>query len=79
LDGRLGIGRPSHAGDAVPFVYAIGDVVAIPLTLDKPLPKAGVFAHGEAEIVAKNIAHGITGRGDGAASVAACRTTRPGR
>jgi sulfide:quinone oxidoreductase len=46
-----------------PGVYAIGDVVAIPLTLGKPLPKAGVFAHGEAEIVAKNIAHAITGQG----------------
>jgi sulfide:quinone oxidoreductase len=46
-----------------PGVYAIGDVVAIPLTLGKPLPKAGVFAHAEAEIVAKNIARTITGRG----------------
>jgi sulfide:quinone oxidoreductase len=46
-----------------PCVYAIGDVVAIPLTLGKPLPKAGVFAHGEAEIVAKNITHAITGKG----------------
>jgi sulfide:quinone oxidoreductase len=44
-------------------VYAIGDVVAIPLSLGKPLPKAGVFAHGEAEVVAKNIARTITGRG----------------
>ena len=46
-----------------PGVYAIGDVVAIPLTLGKPLPKAGVFAHAEAEIVAKNIARTITGHG----------------
>ena len=46
-----------------PGVYAIGDVVAIPLTLGKPLPKAGVFAHAEAEIVAKNIARTITGQG----------------
>ena len=46
-----------------PRVYAIGDVVAIPLKLGKPLPKAGVFAHGEAEIVARNIAHAITGAG----------------
>lgn len=46
-----------------PGVYAIGDVVAIPLTLGKPLPKAGVFAHAEAEIVAKNIACIITGQG----------------
>jgi sulfide:quinone oxidoreductase len=46
-----------------PGVYAIGDVVAIPLTLGKPLPKAGVFAHGEGEVVARNIARAITGKG----------------
>jgi sulfide:quinone oxidoreductase len=40
-------------------VYAIGDVVSIPLALGKPLPKAGVFAHKEAEVVAENIAHAI--------------------
>jgi len=44
-------------------VFALGDVVAIPLKLGKPLPKAGVFAHAEAEVVARNIAHGITGKG----------------
>jgi sulfide:quinone oxidoreductase len=46
-----------------PGVYAIGDVVSIPLALGKPLPKAGVFAHGQAEVVARNIAHAITGKG----------------
>jgi sulfide:quinone oxidoreductase len=46
-----------------PNVYALGDVVSIPLKLGKPLPKAGVFAHGEAEVVAKNIAAKITGKG----------------
>ncbi len=45
-----------------PRVYAIGDVASIPLKLGKPLPKAGVFAHGEAEVVAKNIASAIEGR-----------------
>lgn len=44
-------------------VFAIGDVVGIPLALGKPLPKAGVFAHGEAEAVAQNIARAITGKG----------------
>ena len=39
-----------------PGVYAIGDVNGIPLDLGKPLPMAGVFAHGEAEVVAGNIA-----------------------
>jgi sulfide:quinone oxidoreductase len=43
-------------------VFAIGDVVSIPLTLGKPLPKAGVFAHAEAEVVAKNIAAEILGK-----------------
>lgn len=46
-----------------PAVYAIGDNVGIPLTVGKPLPKAGVFAHGEAEVVANNIAHAISGKG----------------
>lgn len=36
-------------------------MVSIPLALGKPLPKAGVFAHGEAEVVAKNIASLING------------------
>jgi sulfide:quinone oxidoreductase len=48
-------------------VYAVGDVATIPLKLGKPLPKAGVFAHGEAEVVAKNIAHAVTGKGTPAA------------
>lgn len=48
---------------ASPGVFALGDVVSIPLALGKPLPKAGVFAHGEAEVVAQRIARQITGRG----------------
>lgn len=43
-------------------VYAIGDVTGIPLTIGKPLPKAGVFAHGQAEVVAHNIAAEILGQ-----------------
>jgi len=46
-----------------PGVYAIGDVTGIPLVTGKPLPKAGVFAHGEAEVVADNITHAVTGKG----------------
>jgi sulfide:quinone oxidoreductase len=46
-----------------PGVYAIGDVTGIPLAIGKPLPKAGVFAHGEAEVVVDNIVHAITGKG----------------
>jgi sulfide:quinone oxidoreductase len=48
-----------------PGVYAIGDVVSIPLKLGKPLPKAGVFAAAEGEVVAKNIASVIAGRAGG--------------
>lgn len=44
-------------------VYAVGDVTSIPLALGKPLPKAGVFAHAQAEVVARNIAREVTGRG----------------
>ena len=42
-------------------VYAIGDVTTIPLELGKPLPKAGVFAHFQAETVAFNITQRIIG------------------
>ena len=46
-----------------PGVYAIGDVTTVPLTIGKPLPKAGVFAHGQAEVVAANIANEWLGHG----------------
>jgi len=47
-----------------PGVHAIGDVTGIMLTsIGKPLPKAGVLAHNEAEVVADNIAVAISGRG----------------
>jgi sulfide:quinone oxidoreductase len=42
-------------------VYAIGDIATIMLPVGKPLPKAGVFAHYEAEAVAKNIAAELEG------------------
>lgn len=45
-----------------PDVYAVGDVTLIPLTMGKPLPRAGVFAHGQAEVVARNIAASVTGK-----------------
>jgi len=47
-----------------PGVYALGDVTGIILPMGKPLPKAGVFAHGEAEVVAANLIHLITGKGE---------------
>ena len=45
-----------------PDVYAIGDITFIPLEMGKPLPKAGVFAHYQAETVAHNIAKKIAGK-----------------
>ena len=42
-------------------VYAIGDVAAIALPNGKLLPKAGVFAHAEALVVARRIAAGRAG------------------
>lgn len=47
-----------------PGVYAIGDVTGIPLAVGMPLPKAGIFAHREAEAVAQTIAAQVAGHGD---------------
>lgn len=44
-----------------PDVYAIGDITSIPLEMKRPLPKAGVFAHYQAEVVAHNILRKISG------------------
>jgi sulfide:quinone oxidoreductase len=44
-----------------PSVFAIGDVTSVPLPMGKPLPKAGVFAHAQAEVVAANLAADWTG------------------
>jgi sulfide:quinone oxidoreductase len=49
-----------------PGVYAVGDVTLIPLAMGKPLPRAGVFAHAQAEVVARRIA--ATVRGEKAAA-----------
>ena len=48
---------------ATPFerVWAIGDVTGIPLANGKMLPKAGVFAEGQAEVVARNIVSLVRG------------------
>lgn len=46
----------------VPGVFAIGDVTAIPIAGGKFLPKAGVFAHAEARVVARRIADDLAGR-----------------
>lgn len=52
---------PTTLATRAECVYAIGDVTAIRLPNGKFLPKAGVFAHYQAEVVAKNIAAEIGG------------------
>lgn len=47
-------------------VYALGDITTIPLKLGKPLPKAGVFAHRQAEVIAQNLVRTLTGKGEAA-------------
>ena len=42
-------------------VYALGDAVLIKLASGLPLPKAGVFASSQAEVIARNIASRIQG------------------
>jgi sulfide:quinone oxidoreductase len=48
-------------------VYAIGDVATVRLPNDKALPKAGVFAHAEAKVVARQIAGKLAGKTSDAA------------
>ena len=43
-------------------IYAVGDVTAIPLSNGQALPKAGVFAQAEGEVVAARIADELAGR-----------------
>ena len=43
-------------------IYAIGDVATIPIAGGKALPKAGIFAHSQAEVVAANILAQLDGR-----------------
>lgn len=43
-------------------VHAIGDNTHIVLGIGKPLPRAGVFAHGQAHAVADSIAASVSGR-----------------
>jgi sulfide:quinone oxidoreductase len=54
--------HPETLATNVPGVFAIGDVTAIPIPSGKMLPKAGVFAHRQAEVVADNLAAAWAGR-----------------
>jgi len=47
---------------AIPGVYAVGDVTAIPLANGQMLPKAGVFAEAQGKVVAERIAAAFAGR-----------------
>ena len=68
--GEAGLAEPGgwvkvdRATLETPFanVFAIGDVTAIPLSTGQPLPKAGVFAHAQGEVVASRIADQLAGR-----------------
>jgi sulfide:quinone oxidoreductase len=53
--------RTEHRG-----VFAVGDVTTVRLPSGKALPKAGVFAHHEAEVVAREIAAEVRGGRAGA-------------
>ena len=59
---------PQTLATSQPGIYAIGDITAVPILgrwkPDAPLmlPKAGVFAHAQAEVVAHRIAADIAGR-----------------
>jgi sulfide:quinone oxidoreductase len=53
---------PATLETRFPNVFAIGDVTAIPLSTGQPLPKAGVFAHAQGEVVASRVADGLAGR-----------------
>ena len=44
-------------------LFAIGDATGVMLSMGKPLPKAGVFAHAQAEAVAHTITARLSGRG----------------
>ncbi|HSN14043.1 MAG TPA: FAD/NAD(P)-binding oxidoreductase, partial [Anaeromyxobacteraceae bacterium] len=46
-----------------PGVHAVGDVTLVPLSNGKLLPRAGGFAHAQAEVVARNIARALGGEG----------------
>lgn len=55
------VDRETLAVDGAQDVFAVGDCTAIPIAAGATLPKAGVFAHGEAEVVCRNLAAEIGG------------------
>ncbi len=53
---------PATLATTTEGVFAIGDVTAIPIAGGKLLPKAGVFAEAQAQVVARNLAADLAGR-----------------
>lgn len=53
---------PATLRTSVEGIFAVGDVVEIPLANGMALPKAGVFAEEQAKVVAAQIAAELTGR-----------------
>ena len=53
---------PDTLATAAPDVYAIGDCNTVATPSGEALPKSGVIAHGEAEVVARNLTSEIGGR-----------------
>lgn len=58
---------PRTLRTSVEHVYALGDVTAIKLANGMSLPKAGVFAHAQAQVVARILAAELASRKDGTA------------
>ncbi len=52
---------PRTLETSFPGVYAIGDVIALPLANGQLLPKAGTFAQAEGEVVAARVAASLAG------------------
>lgn len=59
--GWVKVDRETLAVEGAEDVFAVGDCTAIPISGGAMLPKAGVFAHGEAEVVCRNLAAEISG------------------
>lgn len=53
--------NPGTLATQLEDVYALGDATSILLPVGKPLPKAGVFAHYQADVIAHQIAAKIKG------------------
>lgn len=53
--------NPQTLETSIPGIYAIGDVNVVPMANGRPLPKAGIFASTEGEVVAQDIAAKVAG------------------